>query len=239
MRFTTVFLAAAAVLLPSAFALPANTVTTAAPVTTTTAPVTTTAAPVTAATMEVNACSPAASPAYKDTKAGFTAFKLAEQYLIAAILNDKATHDQLIAATKGELKKVLKLYDSASVENDNDPDWFRRDFFKVKLGILRTEIRLMNRTLQHDLPSFPWLGKAVNWIKTKWTELKTALTKFFSPSSSSKTAPVPGTPEHPATAAAMPSSHEEVVQGEAVLAQHDDKLGEIDEHIKALEKLIC
>jgi len=171
--------------------------------------------------IDPDSCSLKASPAYAKTKEAFAAFKAAQLYMMGAVINEKETHDELQEASKYQLTKVTKLIDEASTANGQDKRWLRKEFFVGQLKFLRLEVRVANKLLSKGLPSYPWLGKAVNWAKSKWQKLKDMWNQFWSDEEA---------PKHD-----VPKDPQVVDKGVEMAETFDNKLEEVDARMEQIE----
>jgi hypothetical protein len=200
MKFFSLVLSSSLLLAGIAFARPADTTTAPVVVPEVKIPtpnpsfVTTTAKPVT----NEDLCAVSHSPAKAQVKEAFKAFKTAFTYMLGAIINANPTHDELQEAAKWQLGQTEEIIKTAKQALKLDVSEIRQKWYKLRLRWLSFKIAVSKKLLEQGLPSWPWLGKVVQWLKEKrdqlvkaWNDFKTKLGSWFG---SGTTTPAPTTP---------------------------------------------
>jgi hypothetical protein len=119
------------------------------------------------------------APAYAKTKEALTNLKNAYLYIAAALINANPTHDEMIEATRYTLDTVEKLERDAERLNVDDPKTLRRKYYQLKLDALRVKINIAHDMVYVGVPSWPWLGKSIEWLRTSWNKIKASVKKLF------------------------------------------------------------
>lgn len=194
---------------------------------------------------DASSCALNDSPAYAATKAAFEGFKNARMYILGSIVNDEPTHSELQAASKWQLGEVQKSYDQAKSANNGDAKWARKEFYAAKLAFLEVELKVANKMVNHGLPKFPWLGKAISWAQDKWKKIKELFQSWFGGKSNGNgnaqtqntatTAPAPAPVSTPTNPTPKPVSPKETREANQLLDQHEADLNRLDKHIQDLE----
>jgi len=131
-------------------------------------------------------CAANHSPAKNQTKLAFEAFKTAVLYMFASVINAEPTHSELQEAASWQLGQTQDIIKQALDVVIKDKSGIRRDWYTLKLRWLNFKVRVAKGLIGFGLPSWPWLGKVVEWLKKqvqtlkdKWNSFKDTVKGWF------------------------------------------------------------
>lgn len=124
-------------------------------------------------------CYASEAPAYPKTREAMLCVKNGLLYLAGALINSNPTHDELIDAARYQFDQCENLRKEAQKANVEDPKFLRRAYFSSKISTVNNKIRVGHAMIYVGVPSFPFLGKAINWVRKEWEIVKAKWNKLF------------------------------------------------------------
>lgn len=140
---------------------------------------TATAATAAAAATTGNCPAAAESPAFLQTKEAWYGLHDSYTLIVNAMMYKGVTKEQTIAAAKWQLSRVDLLNKQAKALLDDDVQFLRRQWYKVKLYKIAVQATAAKVILKIGIPTFPSLGKFLLKTHALWDDLKKKLKKFF------------------------------------------------------------
>jgi hypothetical protein len=140
---------------------------------------------------KVGTCPITSAPAFPATQEALKGLLQVHKLSLFAVTQDRETTNELTQAALFQVETVRKLVAEAEAANKSDTSEVRRLFFLAQHDLIRADLFASEKILKAGLPSFPWLGKAYNWLNDSWKKVKNWWTNLWGNKGSDAAAPNP------------------------------------------------